>query len=132
MSKTTRERVQECVKQVAAEFGTTNTMKAFYGKGGAVASGPINLKYFYGKSNSITATGGSKVSITGYNVHYFYSSGTFSITNGTGVVEYVVVGGGGSSTSGSTGGADGNSGGGGGGQGGRQRDRWRRRSCCEL
>ena len=85
------------VKQVATEFGTTNTMKAFYSKGGAVASGAINLGYFYGKSNSITASGGSVATISGYKVHYFYSSGTFSITNGTGVVEYLVVGGGGGS-----------------------------------
>ena len=44
---------------------------------------------------TITATGGSVTTITGYKVHTFTSSGQFTISDGEGNVEYLVVAGGG-------------------------------------
>ena len=46
-------------------------------------------------ANSITATGGSVTTITGYKVHTFTSSGQFTISDGEGNIEYLVVAGGG-------------------------------------
>jgi hypothetical protein len=58
--------------------------------------------------NLITATGGTITSANGYTIHTFTSNGTFTVTNGSGNVEALVVAGGG-------GGANTGSGGGGGG-----------------
>ena len=43
----------------------------------------------------ITATGGTVSNISGYRVHTFTSSGSFTVTGGVGTVEYLVVAGGG-------------------------------------
>jgi hypothetical protein len=45
----------------------------------------------------ITATGGTVSNISGYRVHTFTSSGSFTVTGGVGTVEYLVVAGGGGS-----------------------------------
>jgi hypothetical protein len=58
--------------------------------------------------NLITATGGTITNANGYTIHTFTSNGTFTVTNGSGNVEALVVAGGG-------GGANTGSGGGGGG-----------------
>lgn len=63
--------------------------------------------------STIKATGGTVTTFGEYTVHVFNSSGTFEISSGKGVIEYMVVAGGGAS------GRSGNSsGGGGGGAGG--------------
>jgi len=64
---------------------------------------PINKAY------ALTATGGTISTSGNYTIHTFTSSGTFEVTSGSGVLEYLVVGGGGG------GGGEWNSGGGGGG-----------------
>lgn len=59
-----------------------------------------------------TATGGTVSNITGYRVHTFTSTGTFSINAGTANVEYLIVaGGGGGGAGGGTGTVSGGSGG---------------------
>lgn len=58
--------------------------------------------------NLITATGGTITNANGYTIHTFTSNGTFTVTNGSGNVEALVVAGGG-------GGANTGAGGGGGG-----------------
>ena len=71
--------------------------------------------YFYDGSawqlikQSFAATGGTITEASGYRIHTFTSSGTFTVTKGQAEVEYVVVGGGGA------GGADDGGGGGAGG-----------------
>lgn len=58
----------------------------------------------------ITATGGTVSNISGYRVHTFTSSGSFTVTGGAGTVEYLVIaggGGGGASQDGTGGGGAG-------------------------
>jgi len=62
-------------------------------------------------SASITATGGTVTNVGSYRIHTFTSSGSFTVTEGVGEVEYLVVAGGG-------GGGYAGWGGGGGGAGG--------------
>ena len=61
-------------------------------------------------SSPIVATGGTIMDVSGYRIHTFTSSGTFTVTSGTSDVEVLVVAGGGGG-----GGSVGYSGGGGGG-----------------
>ena len=49
----------------------------------------------FGGYSRITATGGTITTVGNYKVHSFTSSGTFTITSGSGTIEYLVVGGGG-------------------------------------
>jgi hypothetical protein len=60
-------------------------------------------------TSTITATGGTITNVGGYTIHTFTSSGTFTVTSGSGNVEVLVVAGGGG------GGSDMGGGGGGGG-----------------
>lgn len=64
-------------------------------------------------SGNIRATGGTVSTYGRYRVHEFTSSGTFTVTSGRGLIEYVVVAGGGGGGGGAAFGA-----GGGGGAGG--------------
>lgn len=62
-------------------------------------------------SNILQATGGTITEGSGYRYHVFYSSGTFTVQGGTGLIDYLIVAGGGG------GATDGDVGGGGGGGG---------------
>ena len=66
-------------------------------------------------SGQVTATGGTITTSGAYTVHTFTSGGTFTISSGAGLVDYLVVGGGGGGGGGNT--ASSNFGGGGGGAG---------------
>ena len=57
--------------------------------------------------SGISATGGTITTDGNYTVHTFTSSGTFTVTSGSGNVEYLVVGGGGGGGTGSAGGGGG-------------------------
>ena len=101
------------VGNVATEFGGTapHSLSAEYAtKIGKVAGQIIKLSDFRGKSNSITATGGSITTITGYKVHTFTSGGTFTVETGAGTIEYLVIGGGGGGGSASVAGGGGGAG----------------------
>ena len=54
-----------------------------------------------------TASGGTETSITGYKVHTFLTSGTFTVTGGFLTVEYLVIAGGGGGGGAGGGGAGG-------------------------
>ena len=58
-------------------------------------------------SNNFIATGGTITTVGGYKIHTFTSSGTLTVTNGTGSVDYLVVAGGGGGAGASHGGAGG-------------------------
>lgn len=64
-------------------------------------------------NHQIVATGGTITFAGGYQIHTFTSSGTFTITSGSGVVEYLVIAGGGGGGGPFSGGAAGGGGGGG-------------------
>ncbi len=56
----------------------------------------ISLNDLRGKSNSVSATGGTVIDSGGYRIHVFTSPGSFVVSNaGPGTVEYLVVAGGG-------------------------------------
>ncbi len=42
----------------------------------------------------VSATGGTLTTITGFKVHTFTTSGTFTVNSGAGTVEYLVIAGG--------------------------------------
>ena len=63
------------------------------------------------KLSPIQATGGTITEVGGYRIHTFTGSGTFTVTSGSGDVEYLIVSGGGGG--GGIGGSNGGAGGGG-------------------
>jgi len=58
-------------------------------------------------SSTLIASGGTIVEAGGYKYHTFLSSGTFTVTSGSGAVEALIIGGGGSGVSRGGGGAGG-------------------------
>jgi hypothetical protein len=70
-------------------------------------SGPLQNSFF-APIYTLMATGGTTSTANNYNVHSFTSSGTFTITNGPGVLDALLIGGGGGgANTGSGGGAGG-------------------------
>ena len=71
---------------IASEFGgsTPHSLSEYYGvAGGVPSSGTISMSQFYGTSSPayVYATGGSVSQSGNYRTHYFYSSGSFYISN---------------------------------------------------
>ena len=83
------------------------SVRTLFGK----ASGAISMSDGYGKSNGISATGGTITTSGGYKIHTFTSSGTFTVSSVPSgkTIDYLVVAGGGGG-----GGLIGSGGGGGG------------------
>jgi hypothetical protein len=104
---------------INGEFAYGNNLNSYRGQSyynsdatsGTFSGGTIAYSDFYNKQRyigSATATGGTVSVASGYKIHIFTSSGTFTISSGGAVVDYLIVGGGG-------GGAQVGGGGGGGG-----------------
>jgi len=74
---------------------TTNRLETFYGN---IWQTVVQLS-----SGAVTATGGNITTSGSYKIHTFTSSSTFTITAGTGTIEYMLVGGGGGATGGVSG-----------------------------
>ena len=111
------------IQEHAVGVGTTNTTGRNAGLGTAAGTMIFNsdsgqLQVYDGNAwkraagDTVSATGGSKdsTSRTGFSVHTFTGSGSFTISSGTGDIEYVIYGGGA--------GGGGHAGGGGAGAGG--------------
>jgi len=73
----------------------------------SLSAAPLELDYMeytttaaaqaaYVSNSSVTATGGTITYSGGYTIHTFTSNGTFTVTNGSGNIEVLVVAGGGS------------------------------------
>jgi hypothetical protein len=86
-----------------AQFGTGTLANTT-----TTGSGSVRL-------GGITATGGTITEVGGYRIHTFTSGGTFTVTAGSGDVEYLIVAGGGGGGGISTGNVGGGGGGGAGG-----------------
>ena len=85
-----------------------------------VVSTPTSIKtrpsttvasWFNPLNNKLVATGGSILDVSGYRVHTFQASGSFTVTSGSANIEICLLSGGGAGK------GDGNGGGGGGGGG---------------
>jgi hypothetical protein len=74
---------------------TTHRVEVFYGNAWQTVA---QLS-----SGAITATGGTITTSGSYKIHTFNSSSTFTITAGSGTIEYMLVGGGGGATGGVSG-----------------------------
>ena len=84
---------------IAGEFGgdAPHALSEYYDKGNAPSSGEIQLAAdFYGTSDALTVSGGTRTTVGSYSVRTFTSSGTFGVSGGSISVEVLVVGGGGS------------------------------------
>lgn len=79
--------------------GTTKINKTLARPGETISSGLMAHYTLDGKdittSTSMSATGGTITTDGDYTIHTFTSSGTFTVTSGSGDVEYLVVAGGG-------------------------------------
>ena len=89
------------LSQIASEFNDTaphSLSEQYSAAPGIPSSGSISFSQFYGKSNSVAATGGAYVVTpgNGYKYHTFTGPGTFAVSN-AGVVDILVVAAGGGS-----------------------------------
>jgi hypothetical protein len=109
------------LNQVNTELGLTATATISLNDAAVrtlagVSSGQISMSDLHGKSNSISATGGTVTTSGGYKIHTFTSSGTFSVSSvpSGATIRYLVVAGGGgggnNNSAGSAGGGGGASG----------------------
>ena len=84
-------------KRIGNYVGFSTFLEGDFNGGNKGVWNLIDQFYFRGKGEwtRITATGGTITTVAGKTIHTFTSYGTFTVTIGSGLVEYLVVAGGG-------------------------------------